>query len=110
LNHDRVISTIQDIGHELSALIAQNVISITEARLLLNMESNPNPGDQNLKPFQERVISEKAELDARINKLFQFLADQTPVSREEQDRLSKQLRIMDEYSAVLNERILNFNK
>jgi hypothetical protein len=62
-------------------------------------------------PHQERVIAEKAELDARLAKLLAFI--QTPIifpalPEAEQSRLRNQARFMDGYAAVLGERIAAF--
>jgi LPS O-antigen subunit length determinant protein (WzzB/FepE family) len=63
--------------------------------------------------YQARVIVEKAELDARLQKLNAFLAASPPrragTLGQEYDRLMKQSRIMTEYSAVLADRIAHFN-
>lgn len=63
-----------------------------------------------LAPHQARVIGEKAELDYKRTKLIAFM--QSPffekVEAEERNRLSRQLLIMDDYSAVLGERICRF--
>lgn len=63
-----------------------------------------------MKPFQERVIEEKKSLDDKISPLRLFIERETfktlPV--EEQDRMKRQLHIMEEYSIVLGERIENF--
>ena len=61
----------------------------------------------NLQPHQQRVVTEKAELDEKLGKLLSFF--QTPtfagLSEAEQSRLRNQARFMDGYSAVLAERI-----
>ena len=62
-------------------------------------------------PYQERVIQEKKELDEKLEKLDTFVRSEIyktlPV--EEQNRLLKQYSIMESYSHILNERIVNFN-
>lgn len=59
--------------------------------------------------FAERVEAEKAELDAKIEKLNAFLAsdavDKVPLP--ERERLANQAVAMEEYSDVLHERIRN---
>ncbi len=63
-----------------------------------------------IKPHQQRVIDEKAELDAKREKLGAF--KNTPVFArlpwQEQERLNTQAHIMTMYSAVLGERIAAF--
>ena len=65
-----------------------------------------------MKPYQERVVAEKRELDDRVNKLHAFL--ESPVSdevdRQELVRLGRQLQIMREYAGVLAERIEAFKE
>jgi len=63
-----------------------------------------------MKPFQQRVVDEKAALDDKIGRLRPFIGGETFLSlpREEQKRMERQLHIMDEYSAVLGERIAAF--
>lgn len=63
-----------------------------------------------LLPYQERVVQEKQELDDRILRLTEFTLSHNfeGVNMYEQQRLSKQLRIMQEYSLILNERIGEF--
>ena len=63
-----------------------------------------------MEPHQERVVKEKAELDAKLNKLTAFLESTTfatlPVA--EQARLRRQHEYMDAYSSILDDRIANF--
>ena len=61
--------------------------------------------------FQKRVVEEKKELDIKRDKLTEFLKGDTfkNLSEEEQDRLNRQLLVMEEYSNILAERIVNFN-
>lgn len=63
-----------------------------------------------MKPYQERVIAEKRELDERGDKLEQFiLSDRfSALPAPEQERMKRQLEIMGEYSEVLGERIAAF--
>lgn len=64
-----------------------------------------------MQPHQERVITEKQELDDKLQKLSLFLT--TPVFQsldtEEQQRLRNQFDIMAQYSNILNQRIQAFN-
>ncbi len=63
-----------------------------------------------MKDFQKRVVNEKEELDANLEKLRSFII--TPLyntsPRPERDRLYRQSLIMDLYPIVLSERIANF--
>lgn len=63
-------------------------------------------------PHQERVVTEKAELDEKRMKLDAFIDWDNAVFRglpaDEQARLGRQLAIMDQYSRVLGERIAAF--
>lgn len=64
-----------------------------------------------MKPYQERVVVEKAELDKKIEALDAFLkAEESPqiVSGAEWERMQRQLACMSSYSGVLGERIENF--
>lgn len=60
--------------------------------------------------FQQRVVEEKAELDAKLDRLTTFLADAKvqALSNEEQVRLRQQAEVMAHYSAILGERIAAF--
>ena len=63
-----------------------------------------------LQPHQQRVVTEKAELDEKLAKLDAFgrttLFASLPA--EEQGRLNRQHSLMEQYSAVLGERIAAF--
>lgn len=64
-----------------------------------------------MKAYQERVVEEKKELDARIAKLDAFVNDNEAyedLDPEEQDRLTAQRTAMGEYSDILGERIEAF--
>jgi hypothetical protein len=65
-----------------------------------------------LKPHQERVVAEKAELDEKHAKLIAFGQSEqfASVDPAEQERLKRQSKIMDEYSQVLGERIAAFDQ
>ena len=63
-----------------------------------------------LPDYQQRVIDEKAELDARIEKLLKFFdtdafKELKPITK---DLMRKQSLIMGEYSGVLGQRIEEF--
>lgn len=64
----------------------------------------------NMEAHQERVVAEKAELDEKHTKLVDFFQSDTfkslPV--DEQARLSRQSKVMGEYSNILSERIAAF--
>ncbi|WP_321913535.1 crAss001_48 related protein [Paraburkholderia sp. J11-2] len=63
-------------------------------------------------PHQQRVVDEKAELDAKIGKLAAFVHPSNAIFQDlpnaEAGRLVYQLSIMNEYSEVLGQRIANF--
>jgi hypothetical protein len=63
-----------------------------------------------LAPHQERVVIEKAELDEKLEKLNAFGRGElfATLPPEEQERLQRQSKIMDQYSVVLGERIAAF--
>ena len=63
-----------------------------------------------MKPYQERVVAEKKELDEKIAKLKAFIAGDTfkTVHVYEQDRLHEQRQCMEEYSEILQNRIDHF--
>lgn len=63
-----------------------------------------------LKPFQKRVVEEKAEVDIKRQRLSAFIGslEFTSLPIEEQVRLIHQKELMDSYSAVLGERIAAF--
>lgn len=62
-------------------------------------------------PHQQRVIAEKAELDGRLKKLRAFLGNTHPeISYGEELLLIEQARAMEEYSRVLEARILSFKR
>lgn len=60
--------------------------------------------------YQERVVAEKTALDDKIAKLSAFAGSSrlALVEEHEQLRLVRQLAIMREYSAILEERIQHF--
>lgn len=63
-----------------------------------------------MEPHQERVVTEKAELDGNIERLDAFLrSDKSNViSEDERDRMARQHTAMSEYSRILGERIEAF--
>jgi hypothetical protein len=65
-----------------------------------------------MKPHQQRVVEEKAELDAKMEKLGAFLG--TPayagLSEAERSRLRSQALFMVGYSVILGERIEAFQE
>lgn len=64
-----------------------------------------------LQPHQQRVVDEKTELDEKLSKLDQFIAE-SPIFKklESEDRmlLEEQFRAMTEYSNILYNRINRF--
>jgi len=63
-----------------------------------------------IKPWQEKVLSERFYLEIRRKNLVGFTrsAEFSRLSRGEQNLLSRQLRYMEDYSNVLKARILGF--
>jgi hypothetical protein len=63
-----------------------------------------------MKPYQQRVIDEKNELDDKLNKLINFFSNPIfeSLKNEEKSRLRKQAGIMTDYFDILNERISSF--
>ena len=64
-----------------------------------------------MQPHQDRVVEEKKELDEKIVKLDLFIESNPlfqKVPLDEQNRLRSQLDVMQEYSAILKDRIANF--
>lgn len=65
-----------------------------------------------MKPYQQRVVDEKQELDIKIKGLDRFVYFSNAyagLTAEEQDQLCRQLDHMVSYSKVLGERIAAFN-
>jgi len=63
-----------------------------------------------MEDFQQRVVDEKEELDGKIERLDAFANGDVfgTLPAEEQERMSRQLQIMRDYSSVLDERIAAF--
>lgn len=63
-----------------------------------------------LEPYQVRVVGEKAELDYKRAKLIAMVQSSyfEALTAAEKSRITRQLAHMDEYSAVLGERIIGF--
>lgn len=64
-----------------------------------------------MEPYQERVVEEKRGVDKLLGKLKVFTTSVvfSKLPGEEQGRLNRQHSIMEDYSAVLGERIKAFN-
>jgi len=64
-----------------------------------------------MKPHQQRVIDEKADLDAKLANLTPFLSSDTchGLPFAERSRLKQQSEVMAEYSRILGERIAAFD-
>jgi len=65
-----------------------------------------------MQPHQQRVITEKAELSEKVDKLEKFISGSvySSLPAAEQMRLSRQLLIMQLYEQVLSERIGAFEQ
>ena len=70
--------------------------------------------DTALAPHQQRVVAEKAELDAKLEKLSAFISSDgfstIVADDEERGRLICQEEVMKQYSEILGERIAAFKK
>ena len=76
---------------------------------------NSDPVVSGLAPHQQRVVTEREDLEDKLGKLRSFFNSSTYAAmadsksgREEQDRLIEQADIMDKYRAILVERIAAF--
>jgi hypothetical protein len=60
-----------------------------------------------MEDYQQRVIKEKEELDEKLEKLHKFIMSDifNKIQTEQKGLLIRQRRVMDEYSAILKERI-----
>lgn len=70
-------------------------------------------GINDMQPHQERVVTEKTELDEKLAKLKEFcFGSNTKIfgslDPQERDRLERQYDAMKLYSGILDERIANF--
>lgn len=65
-----------------------------------------------MQPYQQRVIDEKAELDAKLEKLRVFIGGGffAELMDDQKRRLYRQFHAMGDYSDALNDRILAFNE
>jgi hypothetical protein len=65
-----------------------------------------------METYQQRVVEEKQELDGRRDRLTTFIASKSfdNLDPAEQERMSRQLTVMTEYSDILGERIAAFPK
>lgn len=66
--------------------------------------------EKQMQPHQERVVTEKKELDEKIEKLKAFFDNPIYLNVPEAEgiRLQKQFGSMEEYSKILGERIAAF--
>jgi hypothetical protein len=64
-----------------------------------------------MEAYQERVVTERDELEEKIEKLVAFMFHSghfQGIPEREQDLLNRQLEAMREYSSILEERIEGF--
>lgn len=68
------------------------------------------PNADTLYAYQVRISAEKAALDKKRSKLITFIKSAAfeALDTQERGRLTRQLTIMDDYSAVLGERLCAF--
>lgn len=64
-----------------------------------------------LQPYQERVVTEKTELDTKLKGLTDFIEGEKfpALDNAEKARLIAQKLVMEEYSGILGERIEAFS-
>lgn len=81
-------------------------------KMIERFSSVPIPVEQpfDMPPHQHRVLVEKSELEAKLGKLRTFFNSPTyaQLPTGEQDRLNEQAHIMDQYIAILRDRIEAF--
>ncbi len=77
---------------------------------LFEASNTPPAAHSDLPPHQQRVLTEKAELDERHEKLTDFFASPLfgSLPAAEQDRMRSQAIAMNAYSVILGERIAAF--
>lgn len=89
--------------------VGTNLLTAEQARQMFEHVTADEPAE-GLQPHQQRVVTEKADLDEKLGRLMAFF--QTPIfeglPEAERSRLRNQARFMDGYSAVLEERIAAF--
>ena len=68
------------------------------------------PNEKPLQPHQQRVVDERHELMFKLDKLRAFIRGGIfkNLDLDEQERLIRQEKIMDQYDTVLKERITAF--
>ena len=88
-----------------------NLLTAEQARKMFEHVTADEPAE-GLQPHQQRVVTEKADLDERLGRLLAFFQTQTfeALPEAERSRLRNQARFMDGYSAVLKERIVAFGE
>jgi hypothetical protein len=66
-----------------------------------------------MEEYMQRVLNEQFELNAKIVKLADFIENNQQyhmLQKEEQDDMVEQLKVMREYTKILERRILRFQK
>ena len=65
-----------------------------------------------MQPYEQRVMDEKAELDARLERLRAFISGETFSALDglQRDLMARQAAYMSAYSQTLGERIATFVK
>ena len=91
--------------------VGTNLLTAEQARKMFEHATADEPAE-GLPPHQQRVVTEKADLDERLGRLLAFF--QTPsfefMAETERSRLRNQARFMEGYSAALKERIAAFGE
>lgn len=91
--------------------MSQYTKALSRQREVLELEEMiMTPNEKPLQPHQQRVVDERHELMFKVDKLAAFLKGDIfkTLDTAEQERLTRQHRIMSEYDAVLRERIAAF--
>lgn len=70
----------------------------------------PHRPHNEMEEFQQRVVEEKAQLDDKLSRLRPFVLSNrfATLPSGEQYRMNRQLDLMEQYSAVLAQRIAAF--
>lgn len=80
-------------------------------RMLRGLPPVSGPDEvMNMEEFQERVVTEKRELDEKLARLRAFIGSErlAGVAEAERSRLNRQFIAMTKYSDILGERIAAF--
>jgi hypothetical protein len=93
--------------------LLRKTVALSSLAPVAATNSNPTKRKDDMKPHQERVVTEKADLNDKLGKLLDFIEGgkgkvYSTLVTEERERLTTQARIMREYSDILADRIAAF--